>query len=745
MAECSRSHLSEVRQEIDALFAWNPPVIRAIASPFSKRPSTGTHPPAFYDKHLAQQLVLKQVKRLPSLVQQLAANVDKALGNAFESLPPLEDFITSEARRMSLKYQDPTVFDEKGVVSYYEKITSTFCVPLASTLALHPKASVWDSLLEWSASTRSPGRAIMNGVLRFREIAHDEESKSTQELLLKNMDNETRRAFEDLSKSVSPLATWEMKSLFAAPKEVVTAICNLDRFTWTSCQKVLCKVPEHKRMRERAEPARAGPDAKNPSWDLKDVSYPPAAPAEPLGQALSSTSAMPPPMQAVSMVPSAKEKGKGKAKAETEDRGADEGKASRKRQKRDRDDAAYQDPHDRTAEKVVQQAWAQAVRDDGTVIVLHSGNYELVCLRHRASQTLYVSDLIEPHTCANPGYGKVQVGIYVAAVEDAINRRKQQPYAESQDTPPDDDEDRFDIDDNNDKGPRRGRRSDRGPRGGRRGDSNVRSRGPGRRGGSQRRGETRNDDADAAAVDKLIQVASIAENTLVQLHYSIYDSPVPASFVRSSPPILANMESLAPPDSPRAISTGRLGECLFIILTSEIGQGATGLVHRGTLNFDIPGVSGAIDVIVKFAFELEQQDALRAEHEVYRLLRSKGILTGIATTLGIFDDCEGMANALIMVYAGVSLSQGPHCILSASDCDLALSTLELIHNAGLLHGDIREENILVSDLGITIIDFAYSKQCRDRKAMNKEYRLLQYILGKQRHGGAYHTPMESYT
>jgi hypothetical protein len=57
--------------------------------------------------------------------------------------------------------------------------------------------------------------------------------------------------------------------------------------------------------------------------------------------------------------------------------------------------------------------------------VFHSGNYELVCLRHRETQTLYVSDLIEPPTCKDPGYGKLQVGIYVAAVQDMIDHAKQ--------------------------------------------------------------------------------------------------------------------------------------------------------------------------------------------------------------------------------------------------------------------------------------------------------------------------------
>ena len=51
-----------------------------------------------------------------------------------------------------------------------------------------------------------------------------------------------------------------------------------------------------------------------------------------------------------------------------------------------------------------------------------------MCVRHRVSQTLYVSQLIEPHACVDPGYGELQVGIYVAAIQDAMDR-KQQPQA----------------------------------------------------------------------------------------------------------------------------------------------------------------------------------------------------------------------------------------------------------------------------------------------------------------------------
>lgn len=95
-----------------------------------------------------------------------------------------------------------------------------------------------------------------------------------------------------------------------------------------------------------------------------------------------------------------------------------------KKRKRD-DDSDYElkDTFYRNAKNMVQQAWAQAVRADGTLIVLHSGNYELVCVRNRGSQTLYVSDVIEPPTY--PGYGKLHVGIYIAAVQETIDRKKQ--------------------------------------------------------------------------------------------------------------------------------------------------------------------------------------------------------------------------------------------------------------------------------------------------------------------------------
>jgi hypothetical protein len=58
-------------------------------------------------------------------------------------------------------------------------------------------------------------------------------------------------------------------------------------------------------------------------------------------------------------------------------------------------------------------------------MVMHSGNHEVIGIRHHKTQTLYISDVIEPHSCSNPAYGKIQVGIYIAAVQETIDRARQ--------------------------------------------------------------------------------------------------------------------------------------------------------------------------------------------------------------------------------------------------------------------------------------------------------------------------------
>jgi hypothetical protein len=104
----------------------------------------------------------------------------------------------------------------------------------------------------------------------------------------------------------------------------------------------------------------------------------------------------------------------------------------------------------------------------------------------------------------------------------------------------------------------------------------------------------------------------------------------------------------------------------MVEITSEIGKGASGMKHGGTLEAEIPG-SVPVDVVVILAFNEEQQDILEHEYEVLGRLRSEGVLSGVTTAFGLFEDIEDDTYALVMLDAGDSLASQPERVLSASE------------------------------------------------------------------------------
>jgi len=334
------------------------------------------------------------------------------------------------------------------------------------------------------------------------------------------------------------------------------------------------------------------------------------------------------------------------------------------------------------------KAWAHAVKVDGTIIVLHSGNHELICLRHRGSQTLYVSDLIEPSDCTNPGYGKLHVGIYVAGIQDAIDRKKQQPRVQP---PPGSLNDG--ADDSADGDTRKDNQRDdpgRPPKGNHpKGSKGGRGQGGSQSGGGVHGKATtfrnvvakKNAAVDVSMAVKvgffepyghpdqhrreyIIQIAKNRDVLFLSLQYDMYDSPTPAAFLRSAAAITEDRRNSALL-YPRDIANYRAEDCHSVTLVSEIGRGATGVVHRGMLDVESSCGFMTLGVVVKLAFDKEQRVALKNEYEIYRLLRSKRIVNGIATVLGLFDDFEGGPSALVMLDAGESL--GPERSLSAAE------------------------------------------------------------------------------
>jgi tRNA A-37 threonylcarbamoyl transferase component Bud32 len=59
-----------------------------------------------------------------------------------------------------------------------------------------------------------------------------------------------------------------------------------------------------------------------------------------------------------------------------------------------------------------------------------------------------------------------------------------------------------------------------------------------------------------------------------------------------------------------------------------------------------------------------------------------------------------------------------------------LATLESIHRANILHGDIRLPNLCITPSGEAfVVDFGHATESRSRKDKSQEIRELSYILG----------------
>lgn len=62
------------------------------------------------------------------------------------------------------------------------------------------------------------------------------------------------------------------------------------------------------------------------------------------------------------------------------------------------------------------------------------------------------------------------------------------------------------------------------------------------------------------------------------------------------------------------------------------------------------------------------------------------------------------------------------------DFEACLNALTKLHRLGILHGDVHRYNILITDKGITLIDFANAQKSNDPLAFEEELQLFEERL-----------------
>ncbi|GLB43199.1 hypothetical protein LshimejAT787_1301000 [Lyophyllum shimeji] len=697
-----RAALEYVNRELAQLMQYNPPTRVPDAKRSSSSPPLAPPPQMFYDKHLDANLALRRVVTIP-LETYVSRAVDCVARSFKEKKIPLpvehpRDFFPSQAFR-ALHRPKISITDAESLARVYQEGTASHSSVVASTLLFHFRAPGWYTALSWKA-VEPPGMEDFypfceNYALQVRAL------DAVLPDVRKSMDQETRTTLRDIHSRHEGLAFWE---IFAISREAEDVLKDMDKHSSLERFAYECRTKGY-----LAPPVMdlGTPDASITGWSV------------PVAELLTSPipdgpSAVPqdPPFSGGDRAPKTREP----LRRSTRSRGPAASRETntkvppglKKRPKGPPGDPVLSWPavavpaHLSVSAKApslsslfIQRAWARSVQHDTTYIVFHCGNFERIGFRHRSSQTLFLSNLLDIPQCKNPGYGKIHIGLYLSILQDLIDRTKHQREQEEilQTT------------------------------------TRKRRRSTATNSTSNKRYKTRamvqqeRKEAEARRINHEVvkQAAAKRSLMLLEMRYGIYNSPAPASFLR--------LHCIRK-------KTYTSDEYLTVVLTSRIAAGATGVAHDAHLEvLDVDRRARRLDVVVKLAFEPEQTKRLRHEFSIYEHLASRGVVEGIPVIYGLFEDLESEAVALVMSNVGTALitllpDDSRYAVtISQSARAGYLRVLRAIHEAGVRHRDIRPENLMLSgDEEVAFIDFDMAELDPSEGAKRREMRHLTELL-----------------
>ncbi|RDB15981.1 hypothetical protein Hypma_003536 [Hypsizygus marmoreus] len=692
-------HQSEtVSQGLHDLFEYSPSIL--IADP---RRSVKTDVPFWlYDKHLDSRLNLLHVKSLSALPESLAAVADAAVESLADrgiQLPETGRSFPGNARCQGRQLQ---VTNANSVASYYSDTTALSCVTFASMLGIHPRAPSWMTALDWGMFPDWSHSWAWEDEFSLR-IKYDRRKKAFYfpDELVQFLDVQTLKDLENAAKRLPALATWVIGPVSRKTEDVLR---DMDKFI--AMNEFKSKIPSTTGLPPLTTRVFAeSPDATLTPWEVGERYFESRSPHEcASSEKRPRRSARLRNARLGQKIPDARKRPTASSTCQH----------SFGPQK-----ATTTTPNDEfvicpgaeaiplsEAGRLLQHAWATSVQKDTSLIIFHCGNFERIGIRHRKSQTLYLSDLIDVPNIRNPSYGKLHLGLHMAAFNDTLDRAAQLRELENMPisrglTPTD----------------------LRRPK--RKAEDNLWS--------ANKRSQQKEGTPNAPPHDFncVFREAGLRDLALLQFQYGIYNSTSPSSFLRVRNSLWPHTKGSY---SPRLHRKYLPNEYFRIILSSLIGDGSTGIVHSAMLELKTHDHrSMTCDVVVKFAFTAEQQRRLRNEYSIYGHLSASGVTGVIVGVLGLFEDIEGGPLALIMSHGGISLDdrgEQPNTVEERmSERAAFLHAVKSIHNTGIQHNDLRTPNLLVNGSGgVTVLDFDMANFHASESARRGERAALGVLL-----------------
>jgi hypothetical protein len=237
---------SAILEDLEDLFSWCPSPFRLATEARGGSLSTYTREPAWYDKHLAPDRICKKIVHVKDLHRKVAAVVDEKLQDIRSrgivlDPPTARGYVDKEDRRLMLLMTGNPAQNELSIQSYYDKVTSNFCIRVASTLALHPQ--IWRSVVEWTPVPITQGDAVCDGSLKLL-FCLDSVKRERDQTVKHNgphfVDEHLWHELMEVSEKYGDMAIWEMKSVSVGDGSLMLGIMALatgkEQFKWLVCK-----------------------------------------------------------------------------------------------------------------------------------------------------------------------------------------------------------------------------------------------------------------------------------------------------------------------------------------------------------------------------------------------------------------------------------------------------------------------------------------------------------------------------
>ncbi|KAF9022681.1 hypothetical protein BDZ89DRAFT_1163128 [Hymenopellis radicata] len=655
-------------------FSFIPPPYALRDPPFPP-PESFLH---FPDTHLDENLILKRICVLPSLIDDIFTSVDTLFPVAAQLA--FEDAMYHFSRMPYPKSDDN--YKTQDVRNPYTAGIASASLQLVSGIIIHPNDPYMDRIVGWqrnpyphtNRNTPFHDEDFVLKTMPYAEKDFGGFSPTSQERIRPIMDQFPVFA---LGMLLCPNGEWcleEMDELVPAPD----ADDQIVDFPWLVNSYPAGHPPTPSAVRP--------PDAENPLWHLPET-------APPTTSALRTSKR--PHNSRHKDLPS--EASGAKQLAPTHFRPKDIRPAPPRRPPSARD--------------LLQRAWFKAVRYDVSVILFDCGNLLRIGIRHRQTQTLYLTPIVDvgdPYSF----YSKLMLGMHLCIFHDVFER------VSSFSTPPPDEQ-----------SPSEGSNSSR-----KRSGDHLSEESPSKR---RRTAAPSSPPASrpSSRLHDLIRDAKdekkkVPKDLRLRTHKYFKTHPVLALYIRYGTYNSPTPEVLLSPDYPRS-KIYKAKNCLPLILTAKLGRGATGKAYTAVLG---PGHERVpcSRLVAKIADTRETLMSLRHEYDVYCHLQAAGV-TGIPYVFGYYQDDTRGLGALVMHNVGNPLGRrmdGDRKIkFSATEKH---KTLKNIHSAGVLHRDLRSWNMMYNGHGeVFIIDFDRASFKASEEDLAREFeRLARFLEGE---------------